>query len=64
MTQYLLVTRQLMVQVLRYAICEGYDAGARVLPDIYTHDARAPEGECIYIRQGTLARVITFTYVI
>ena len=35
--------------------------GKSALPDIYIHDAAAPEGECIYIRQSMSACVITNT---
>ena len=38
----------------------GYNVGARALPDIYI--CTRPWASCVYMRQGTLACVITYTY--
>ena len=43
----------------------NYNTGKSALPDIYALALghAAPEGECVYIRQSTLACVITYTYI-
>ena len=44
------------IYIYIYIICISYNTGKNALPDIY---ARCPRGECVYIRQSTLACVIT-----
>ena len=45
----------------------SYNTGTRALPDIYAlalgRGAARPRASCVYIRQSTLACVITITYI-
>ena len=40
----------------------SYNTGTRALPDIYALALGHARASCIYIRQRTLACVITYTY--